>query len=85
MGSISIPSCAQFQTGVSAVGENPTHLHLTFTILKLSANCASETMTPAPFRISYSPTKTQAAVPPVLDTVEINNAAAAFSVVEVNN
>jgi hypothetical protein len=80
-GSVAVPSCSQFRTGISAVGSAPAHLRLTFTVAKGGYNCTNpNSVTSVPFSVSYS---AGIADPlPVLDSVQINNTAATFSVIE---
>ena len=80
-GSLTIPSCDNFLTGISATGNQPAHLRLSFTITRDTTSCGAATPTLAvPFSVTYSSNKSSKK--PIVDGVDINNAAAAFSVIE---
>lgn len=80
-GSLNVPNCAQFLTGISTIGQAPTHLHLALTISKSANPCqVPNTDSQVPFTVSFS---SNSNVKPILDSVKVNNAAAAFTVVEV--
>lgn len=80
-GSVTIPSCDEFLTGISASGQAPAHLHLSFQVTKASVPCQTPGVSPIPFNVSFSSSKNSAK--PILDSVDVNNAAATFSIVEV--
>ncbi len=83
-GSFNIPSCDNFLTGISTSGNQPTHLRLSFTISKQSQDCTSASPKVAvPFSVTYSSSKSKQK--PVVESVKINNMAAAFSVIEATN
>ena len=80
-GSLTIPSCDNFLTGISASGNQPAHLRLSFTITRQDATCGAPSPTLAvPFSVTYSSTKSTKK--PIVDGVDVNNTAAAFSVIE---
>ena len=76
-GTLQLSECQDLQTGVTAAGVNPAHVKLLFTVTT-PGSCVSHTVTPAPFAIAVSSKKNGSTV---LDSVLVNNAAAAFSVV----
>ena len=76
-GSLQLSDCQDLATGVSASGVAPAHIKLLFTVTT-PASCASRATDFAPFAISVSSSKGGNAV---LDAVLVNNAAAAFSVI----
>lgn len=81
-GSLNIPSCDNYMTGISASGSQEPHLKLSFTISHEAQGCTSAPATVSvPFSVTFSSSK--ASQKPVVDSVNINNMAAAFSVVEV--
>jgi hypothetical protein len=80
-GYVNVPNCSQFWTGISASGHSPAHLHLSFTVAKDNSPCSLPNgETPVPFDVSYSSNVDKSST---LDSVEINNTAATFSVVDV--
>jgi hypothetical protein len=80
-GSVTIPSCDEFLTGISATGRTPAHLRLSFTVSKPSQQCQNSGMSSVPFTVSFSSEKNDTR--PILDSVHVNNAAATFSLIEV--
>jgi hypothetical protein len=76
-GSLSVSQCDTLQTGISASGNMPPHLQVILNVLQSDQPCKAEHMTAEPFSVSvHAPSSTN----PVLDSVLINNEAAAFSV-----
>lgn len=80
-GSVTIPACDEFLTGISASGQAPAHLRLSFKVTKATEPCPTPGVSPIPFNVSFSSSKSSAK--PILDSVDVNNAAATFSIVEV--
>ena len=81
-GSLTIPSCDEFLTAVSALGSQPARIRLSFTISRPSSACADQesTQLSVPFSVTFSSNKSSKT--PVVDSVKVNNEAAAFSIVE---
>ncbi len=83
-GAMNIPSCDDFLSGITASNGAPARLRLIFTITRPIGGCDNSThFVSVPFSVTYS--STQEVHKPILDSVKINNEAAAFSVVEASN
>ena len=80
-GSMNISSCDNFLTGVSVTAGTASHVQLTFNIFPGKSSCYPlSSLVSEPFAVSFSANKFTNK--PVLDSVFINNAAAAFLVTE---
>lgn len=78
-GSLQLSDCQNLQTNIAASGVNPAHLQLSLVVIPATTPCTSSAVSAAPFAVSVS---TQITNTTILDSVLINNTAAAFLVVD---
>lgn len=82
-GAMKIPGCDDLLTDISASSGAQARLRLSFTISKLQETCSThQNFVSVPFSVTFS--SNPIVSKPVLDSVKINNEAAAFAVVEAS-
>ena len=80
-GMVTIPSCDEFSSEVSSVGDLPPRVELSFEVVHQPPTCgATSTTLAVPFSVSVSSGNTSKE--PVVDSVKVNDIPTTFSVIE---